>query len=367
MSRVRITSSIALALAIILIIAAWMASGWLSDGPEAAVPGSGTVPPKVMTVQAERLEPHRIDRMVTVQGELEPLKTATLRAEALGQVEKIPAERGDAVRKGQVLVQLKMNDRTARLKQAESLVRQRETEYRARQDLVREGFIERIAEKEAFSSLESARAALETIRLEIEHTTIRAPFDGILENRVVEVGDTVAVNDPVGLLVDTSSLIAAGQVPQQEIEHVRTGNKGAVRLITGQQAQGTVRYVASMPDKATQTFRIELEIENSSRSLPSGVSAEIMLPLEQVDAHFLSPAALVLGQDGIVGVKTVDADGWVGFEAVRTVRAQNDGIWVAGLEGTVSVIVSGQGFVTPGEQVNVVYREAGAPASAVVR
>jgi membrane fusion protein, multidrug efflux system len=321
----------------------------------------------MMTIQATRLESSPIARLVAVQGELEPVKTATLRAEASGQVERILAERGDMVRKGQVIVQLRINDREARLKQAEALVRQRETEFKAKAELVREGFIERIAEKEAMSVLESARAALETIRLEIEHTRIRAPFDGILENRVVETGDIVAVNDEVGLLVDTSTLIAAGRVPQQEIQHIRPGRQGTVRLITGQSAQGTVRYVASMSDKATQTFRIELEVKNSDQSLPSGVSAEILLPLDTVEAHFLSPAALVLDKSGTVGVKTIDQDGRVGFRTVKTVQAQNDGIWVSGLDRTVSVIVSGQGFVSPGEKVNVVYRESGAPTAALAQ
>jgi multidrug efflux pump subunit AcrA (membrane-fusion protein) len=91
------------------------------------------------------------------------VKTATLRAEVSGQVEKVLAQRGDRVRKDQIIVQLRMNDRQARLKQAETLVRQRETEYQAKQDLVGQGLLERIAEKESLSALESARAALETV------------------------------------------------------------------------------------------------------------------------------------------------------------------------------------------------------------
>jgi membrane fusion protein, multidrug efflux system len=365
MSIFKVNPSIVLALCIVLLVGAWMASGMVRQDSAAGVPEDHTVPLKLMTVQAERLEPVPISRVVTVQGELEPLKTATLRAEVSGQVEKVLAQRGDRVRKDQIIVQLRMNDRQARLKQAETLVRQRETEYQAKQDLVGQGLLERIAEKETLSALESARAALETVRLEIEHTSIRAPFDGLLEHRPVEVGDLVAVNDQVALLVDTSTLIAAGQIPQQEIQHVRPGNQGMVRLITGQQARGTVRFVASMPDKSTQTFRVELEIGNVQRDLPSGVSAEIVLPVEEIEAHFLSPASLVLDPGGAVGVKTVDREGRVAFQAVRTVRAQKDGIWVSGLRGTVTVIVAGQGFVSAGEQVDIVYHEAGARAAAL--
>jgi membrane fusion protein, multidrug efflux system len=361
----RITSSVGLAFVIMILVGFWLATGLLQRDPAAAAPVESPAPRKAMTVEAVLLEPRAVARVVTIQGEIEPLKKATLRAEAAGQVEKVLAGRGDVVRKGQVIVQLKMNDRSARLKQAESLVRQHQTEFEAKQGLVRQGFIERIAEKEALSSLESARAALETIRQEIGHTTIRAPFDGILENRPIEVGDLGAVGSEVGLIVDTSKLIAAGQVPQQEIQHIRQGRRGAAHLITGQHAQGAVSYVASMPEKGTQTFRIELEFENTDRALPSGVSAEILIPLEEVQAHFITPAALVLDQNGMIGVKTVEEGGQVGFRAVSTVRAQNDGIWVAGLDGPVSVIVSGQGFVTPGERIDVVYRGAGGSSSAL--
>jgi membrane fusion protein, multidrug efflux system len=361
----RITSSVGLALVILILVALWLASGLIDRDPASAAPDERPAVRKAMTVEAVLLQPRPVARVVALQGEIEPLKKATLRAEAAGQVEKVLAGRGDAVRKGQVIVQLKMNDRSARLKQAESLVRQRQTEFEAKQNLVRQGFIERIAEKEALSSLESARAALETIRQEIGHTAIRAPFDGILESRPVEVGDLVAVGSEVGLMVDTSKLVAAGQVPQQEIQHIRQGRRGAAQLITGQHAQGSISYVASMPEKGTQTFRVELEIENPDQSLPSGVSAEILIPLEEVQAHFITPAALVLDGNGLIGVKTVEDEGRVGFRAVRTVRSQNDGIWVAGIDGPVAVIVSGQGFVTPGERVDVVYREMGGTPSSV--
>ncbi|MFP4516625.1 MAG: efflux RND transporter periplasmic adaptor subunit [Desulfovibrionales bacterium] len=356
MKRFEVKKSFLLAVAIVLVVGGWMASGLIHEDSAEAIPESRPAPVRIMTVEAARLTASQITRNLTVQGEIEPVKTATLRSETDGLVEKVLVHRGDRVEAGQVVAQLKLNDRQARLKEAQAIVRQRSIEHEAKKTLVKNGYLETIAEKEALAALESARAVLQKIELEMANTTIRVPFDGILERRTVEIGDLVPVNGEVGLVVDTSTLVAAGQVPQQEIQYIRPGAHGIVRFITGQQAEGRIRYIASMPDKGTQTFRVELEIANPDHTLPSGVSAEIVIPLENVHAHFLSPAALVLDETGTVGVKIVDHEDRVRFITVQPLRSEPGGVWVSGLPTTAAVITSGQGFVAPGEEVRVAYR-----------
>ncbi len=91
------------------------------------------------------------------------------------------------------------------------------------------------------------------------------------------------------------------------------------------------------------------------------MTAELRLPAAERPAHRLSPAALTLSDAGAVGVKTVDADGRVRFREVEILADEPQGVWVAGLPETVTLITVGQEFVTEGQRVRPV--PAAAPAT----
>jgi multidrug efflux system membrane fusion protein len=210
---------------------------------------------------------------------------------------------------------------------------------------------------QATTDLEAARAELERIQLEIDRTTIRAPFAGILNERKVEIGDYVASNTELFTIVDNDPMIVGAELPQQSIDRVKTGGAGHVRLMTGQETEGRIRYISATASKTTRTFPLELEIPNPDGNIAAGISAEIRLPLEQVSTHFISPALLSLNAAGDLGVTTVDAEDTVVFHPVSIVRAGADGIWVSGLPDKARIITAGQGFVQAGEHVTVVEQQ----------
>ena len=76
------------------------------------------------------------------------------------------------------------------------------------------------------------------------------------------------------------------------------------------------------------------------------------IPTGGTQAQFVSPAILSLNTDGTLGVKTVDSENKVVFNKIAIVRAQTDGIWIAGLPEEARIITIGQGFVNHGETVN---------------
>ncbi len=343
-----------IAAAAAIVLGAWMASGMLGrdEGARAGVtaqePAAGQAP---MRVQVREQTARPVTRELVVQGQSEARRTVTLKAETAGSVAAIGAERGSRVQAGALLVELAMDEREARRRQAQALVRQRESEYAAARDLQRSGHQSKTRLDEALADLEAARAELARVEVDIDHTRITAPFPGVLHERTVEVGGYVDPGAPVATLVDDATLKVTGQVAQQSIGQLRQGQSARVRLITGQEATGAITYIAASADAATRTFRVEVEIPNPDGALAAGVSAEIHIPLETVAAHHLSPAALSLGDDGTLGVKTVDDAGRVAFHPVQIVRTAADGIWVTGLPEHARIITVGQGFVRAGEAV----------------
>ena len=149
---------------------------------------------------------------------------------------------------------------------------------------------------------------------------------------------------------------AAGAPPETLIA-IFPGGKIAVRFVTGARAVGTIRYVATLADVSTRTFRIEANVPNAKAQIPAGLSAELRIVIARVSAHFVSPATISLGDDGQLAVKTVGKDSRVRAYSVEIVRAETGGLWVAGLPKSARIIIRGQGFVREGDLVKAVGRE----------
>jgi len=180
---------------------------------------------------------------------------------------------------------------------------------------------------------------------------IRAPFDGTVQDRAVEVGDYVRAGDPVATFVDNRSLIVTGSIAEQDAGFVTVGGTATAVLVTGQEARGRIRYLAPVADESTRTFTVELEIPNPGGSLPAGVTAEMRIPGGDVLAYRVAPSLLTLDANGDLGIKTVDAGSQVRFHKVEIAYSEANGVWVTGLPDTASIIVVGQGYVSAGQPV----------------
>jgi len=337
-----------------LVIAGWMVTGHFSDSAENAAPAAQSDAgenPERISVAVRTLKAEDVMRHIIAQGQVEPNRAVTIRAETAGRVAEIVAAEGLAVAAGGVLVRLELNDRKARLNQAKARVRELRSAYEAAKELGQKGYQAQRRVDEAYSAYQSAQAELEQIQLEIDNTTIRTPFDGILERRAVTLGDYIAINGAVATVVDNDPLVVQVQIAQQDIGRVTLGTVASISFATGQEREGRVRFVAPRAEDATRTFRVEIEVPNPESAIPSGTSAEARIPTGIVSAHFISPAQLTLNDAGRVGVKTVTEDRTVAFHPIAIVLAQADGIWVSGLPDTVQVITVGQGFVQDGEEV----------------
>ena len=126
------------------------------------------------------------------------------------------------------------------------------------------------------------------------------------------------------------------------------------RLATGETVRGRIRYVAPVADEATRTFTVELEVANANGNLRAGGTAELRIPAQTVLAHRVSPSLLTLDDAGNVGVKIINDRGEVEFVVADIALSSNDGVWLAGLPETATIITVGQGYVTSGTIVDAV-------------
>jgi len=204
---------------------------------------------------------------------------------------------------------------------------------------------------QARTALAGARAQFSSAGEAMKAAELRAPFAGRLETLAIDPGEYVPGGMSVATVVDNSPLTVTIQVPQQSLMRVKAGQMAEIRFITGDVAPGEVTFVGTSAQADTRTFLAEIRVENADSAIPAGISAQVRIPTGEDKAHFLSPAILSLSTDGTLGVKTVDADNRVMFSPVSIVRAQTDGIWVAGLPDEADLITVGQGYVSHGEIV----------------
>jgi multidrug efflux system membrane fusion protein len=226
-------------------------------------------------------------------------------------------------------------------------------EFKAAESLKNRGLQGEIAYTNALAELTDAKSSVKTVEMHLAHTSIVAPFDGVVENLFIEQGDFVGVGDPVATLIDLNKLVIEANVSERHIQSITKGQPATIHFIQGSQTQGTVRYLSQLSSPSTNTFAIEVEVPNPNQQIPAGVSTQVELNLETQMAVKITPAMLALDDQGNLGVKTLVEDR-VHFVPIQLVKAEQDGVWLTGLGEEVNIITRGQGFVRDGDKVAAV-------------
>jgi len=293
------------------------------------------------------------DATITVRGRTQAKNEVDVRAEVEGVVQAIRFDKGDRVRKGDTLCEIKNNDRSAKVAQASALLAQTQKELQVAQDLYKEGFRSKTQLAQAEAAYAQAQAALTTTDVALANTHIKAPFDGIVDDRYVNVGDYMRPGDKCEMVIAPEPYLAVGTVSEDQVGHIHVGDPADVALVTGETVPGKVSFVADSSDQLTRAFRIEVELPNPDAKLRDGVTADIRIAVKKLKAQHLSLGVTVLDDQGRVGVRAVVA-GRVRFMPIVILSDGPDGAWVQGLPDKVNVITVGQEFVNDGQKVDSV-------------
>jgi multidrug efflux system membrane fusion protein len=343
-----------LAILITIALVFWMASGD-SNSEELSQESTEQEKELLPKVQVEKIASQDIKRSVDLYGRTEPERSLELSSEVEGQVAKIHFDEGQFVKAGQVVLELKMDDEKEQLAYAEALLRQREIEFQGAKSLADKGLQGESLLAQAKSALVAAQASLKQRRMTLSKLQIVAPFDGVLESRSIEVGSFVTKGKALFNLVDLDPLIVNANVTEKYIQAITDETEVLVKMVDGSEVAGSIRYVASVSNKGTNTFPIEINISNKGQKVRAGMSTELQLLFATEQAIKVSPALLALDAKGNLGVKTVENDAVV-FKPIDLIKAEPDGVWLGGFDGITEVITRGQGFVRPGDKVQVSYQ-----------
>lgn len=305
-----------------------------------------------VSVMNASLEPFTKD--IILRGQTQALRTVDLKSQIKSRIVELPVEKGTRVKMGDVICRMDIEDREANHAETVAIVKQRELEFKASEELFAKGHRSETQHSAAVAALDSAKARQKRALIDLQNASIRAPFDGIINDRPIEVGDYMREGDVCAVIMEEDPFLVVADISEKDIGQINIGDVARAKMQNGQEIAGKVRFISSIADTSTRTFRVELEVANPDHKILDGITAELIIQASQIMAQKISPASLVLDDRGLVGVRTVDANDVVHFKEVEIMGNHENGVWIAGLENNDQIIVKGHEFVKAGETVATV-------------
>jgi len=353
------------AVAVAIGTAIWVATGEFSSVGSAATDGPGPTAPEanesarpVRTVSV--VNPPRVEhsRAIRLSGYTDADKRAVTATRGAGIVAELPVSLGSRVKAGDLILKLESEGKEAAVETARQLLAQRQAEADAAERLAKSGSLARLQLDAARSALAQAKSQLEAAQADLARIDVRAPFAGTIDKVDVELGSSVQAGAPVATVLSLDPLLGKGEINERDLGHIKPGDEADLRLVDGKTVKGKVRYVSRDATAATRTYRVEVAIPNPDGAIPAGMTAEITLRAEPVEATTLPRSVVTLSSSGDLGIRAVDKDNKVVFYPIDLVDDTPEGLVLGGIPADVRIIVAGQDLIAEGDVVNPVEADA---------
>jgi membrane fusion protein, multidrug efflux system len=300
-------------------------------------------------------------------GSLEGLIIPTVAAEVAGRVVKMHVTAGMQVKAGQLIATLDAADFGMQRREAQAEVAriqaliENQTKIVARnQALVDKKFISQnavdndVAQQNVLKQqLEGARARVGSINHDSSKTSIVAPVSGIIEKRLVSVGEFVRVGDPIVQIVSKQKLRAHLPFPEQIGAQLKPGLK--VRLSTptsSETVETVVHELKPMITEGNRTIDVIADVIDAAGWQPGASVTGTVILGEQAAALMIPEQSLVLRPAGEVVYVVRDN---VAYQAVVKTGARQNGLieLLEGLQPNDTIVVDGAGFLTDKAPVKI--------------
>ena len=338
---------------------------------QAAQPPKGRPPTPVRVAEVTK---RMVQQTVDLVGTVEPWRRSVVAGEIAALVEDFPVDEGMAVKRGQVLAQLRTEALTIRLNAAMASHREAQTRYRqAKKDLERMNilFAKELVTQQEFDGAVTQEAALGQrvnllgaeilqVRDQMRKARVVAPFDGWVVKEFTEVGQWIQPGGPIVELVDLSRVQVEVPLPERFVGQVNVHDPVTATFdgIPGFQATGQVFSVVAQADRNSRTFPVKVELPNPDLVIKSGLFSRVSLQVGRpYEALVLPKDALVLrgGQEFVFVVE----DALVSQLPITALRHVDNDVEVSGaLKVGMVVVVEGNERLFPGQPVRVLEEDS---------
>ncbi|MEJ0030565.1 MAG: efflux RND transporter periplasmic adaptor subunit [Bacteroidota bacterium] len=275
------------------------ACGESKKGPTAGGPQAGNGGANrqrgPMVVDGFVVEPSSVSEAVEVPGSLLPAEETQIRAEVNGRIVQLNIPEGGVVAKGAVLVKLFDQDLQASLRKLEVQIQiAQKTEERQKELLNIKGISQQDYDL-ATLNVDNLKADIESMKISISKTEIRAPYEGQVGLRNVSLGAYLGATDIVTTLRDVNQLKLDFFVPEKYAKTINKGYTVKFRVDGGKKDHvGTVIATEGNVNPTTRTLRIKAIVKDRDRELVPGAFVKVNLQLGETNDALMVPTQAII-------------------------------------------------------------------------
>ncbi len=304
-------------------------------------------------VITQRVEQTSFNNQSAYSGNFAPNKEVKLSADIQGKITKVFVTNGDEVKVGQPLLQLDQSVLKLQLEAVNTKIRGLEKDIERYQSLMASNAIQGVKLEKAELGLDAAKIERATIQEQLNKTTVRASFDGIITAQLTEEGAFAAPGVPLFQLTDISTVKLTLSVTEYEINAFQRKDSVQVQVdaLPNEEFMGIVSMVGSKSNKS-MNFPVEISVDNPSMRIKAGMFGHAKTAVSSESKDVVSiPLSAIIGETTDPKVYIVDA-GVAKLQSIQTGGTVGNKIMVK--EGLKSgdVIVT-EGITTLFEGANV--------------
>jgi len=344
-----------------VVVAAMAAAACGSAEAENGQEGDSDAYVRIINVEVAPVAPQRFVEDVRLTSVATANQDVLVSAEESGVIRELFKDRGDHVTVGEAIAKIDDRVLSAQVDQARAASELAQQTWERRKRLWEEEHVgSEIAYLEARYAAEQSAASLAGLEERLARTVVRAPFDGVLDERRVDVGAMVSPGTAIGRLIDLDPIKVFAGVPERYAADLKVGDQASLTFdaLGPEVYTARVRYVGSAVDAENRTFPIEVALPNPNGLIKPQMVANMAVARRAVDDAIVLPQdALVRVEDGYVAFVAVERDG-VQVAEVRRVELgptqRNLVVAESGIQAGDRLIVVGQRSVEDGDRINIV-------------
>lgn len=273
-----------------------------------------------------------------------------------GNILSMDVNEGSPVKAGDLLCRIDPRDYLIARDQAEAGFKLAELQFNRLKDLVRARAANQADLDAAVAGLADARARLDAARLALERCELKAPVDGVIDRRLVDVGEFIDKGRIAFRIVDTSTMRVEIGIPEQDISHVRSLQEMefSVPALGEKLFTGKVVHISLSGSDVAKVYPIRLEVDNADGRIMPNMFVRGRVVREVFENAILLPLFSVIPSD-VVYYTFVEQNGRAVRRDLKLGTFQTRSVHV--LEGLVPgerVIAKGLRLVGPDAPVRVV-------------
>ncbi|NOR58820.1 MAG: efflux RND transporter periplasmic adaptor subunit [Sulfurimonas sp.] len=287
-------------------------------------------------------------------------RNSKLASDSSGVVSKLYVKEGQRVKRGNILLKLESSILEAKVKAKQATLNsflaqqtKQQKDLKRAEALINKKSIAQSSYDNTFYTLEalnseiqSHKAELLSMKIELQKKSIRAPFNGVIVKREVDIGEWVAVGSSVFNVVDPKSIEARVNVPSKLLDTLSKGQK-LQAMIEKKDIEVSVKTIVPLADKASRTFPVKLSFK-SQKNLIEGMRIDVKVPTLKKEKVLLVPRDAVIKRfGGFVVFSVVDSKAMMIPVNVINYTQNEAAISAQGLKVGMKVVTKGNERIFP--------------------